>query len=275
MQHRDLPAADSAAVSSLPMIDALPIRGLSIGVGAPKVVVSITSRTADEVAEQAAEIRASPHADMAELRLDHLDSVLCVTQVVELVKTTCAELSPKPLLVTFRSKTEGGEREFSDADYFALYSAIIDGAPIDVIDIEMMKPQTYVAEAIARAHQKGIAVILSNHEFESTPTRSVIVGRLLRQQALGADILKIATMPQSAEDVLTLMSASVEMKNHHARKPLLTMAMGALGIPTRLMGELTGSAFTYASIGSTSAPGQLEAKSVKSVLEIIDHGSHR
>jgi len=100
-----------------------------------------------------------------------------------------------------------------------------------------MKPERQIVDVMSIARRKGVAVILSNHEFKLTPSHEVIVGRLLRQQHLGADILKVATMPLSPTDVITLMSASVEMKTRHARKPLLTMAMGSLGITTRLAGS--------------------------------------
>ena len=253
-------------------VDVLRIKGLEIGTGAPKVVASITGRTRDEVSDQAEAIRESADVDMAEFRLDYLHPELSNAEIVGLVSQVSNALMGKPLLVTFRSKSEGGKRELAEMDYFDLYRAILRGGSADLIDIEMMKPESQVVDVISSARRKGVAVILSNHEFKLTPSQDVIVGRLLRQQLLGADILKMATMPQSPTDVITLMSASVEMKTRHARKPLLTMAMGALGTTTRLAGELTGSALTYASVGSASAPGQLGAKSVKKVLQIIDQG---
>lgn len=252
--------------------DVLRIKGLEIGTGAPKVVASITGKTREEVSDQTVEIKESADVDMAEFRVDYLDPKFSHTEVVALVGRVSTALMGKPLLVTFRSKSEGGQRELVDTDYFELYRAILDSGSADLIDIEMMKPESQIVDVISIARRKGVAVILSNHEFKVTPSQDVIVGRLLRQQLLGADILKIATMPQSPTDVITLMSASVEMKTLHARKPLLTMAMGPLGITTRLAGELTGSALTYASVGSASAPGQLGAKSVNKVLQIIDEG---
>ena len=255
--------------------DILRIKGLEIGTGVPKVVASITGKTRDEVSEHAVEIRESADVDMAEFRLDYLDPELSNAELVELVSGVSVALMGKPLLVTFRSKSEGGKRELADTDYFELYRAILDSGSADLIDIEMMKPEWQIVDVMSIARRKGVAVILSNHEFKLTPSHEVIVGRLLRQQHLGADILKIATMPHSFTDVITLMSASVEMKTRHAQKPLLTMAMGLLGITTRLAGDLTGSALTYASVGSASAPGQLEAVLVKEVMKIIDEGTHR
>lgn len=48
-------------------------------------------------------------------------------------------------------------------------------------------------------------------------------------QELGADISKIAVMPQSTEDVLTLLSATEEMRRCYADRPVLTMSMAGTG----------------------------------------------
>lgn len=48
-------------------------------------------------------------------------------------------------------------------------------------------------------------------------------------QELGADIPKIAVMPQSRKDVLTLLSATEEMASKYADRPIITMSMSATG----------------------------------------------
>ncbi len=76
--------------------------------------------------------------------------------------------------------------------------------------------------------QNGIAALLCNHEFHRTPPQEEIVCRLKQMEDCGADICKIAVMPQSAEDVLTLLSATLEAKRL-AAKPIVTMSMGQTG----------------------------------------------
>ncbi|WP_287814675.1 type I 3-dehydroquinate dehydratase, partial [Pseudomonas sp.] len=157
---------------------------------------------------------------------------------------------------------------------FALYAALLQDAPLDALDVEMMKPQAQVMDIIAKAHARGVAVVLSNHDFTATPAHEVIIQRLRRQQAMGADVLKLAAMPTCAKDVLTLMAATQEMHALYAERPLLTMSMGPLGVTSRLAGQLTGGALTYASVGAPSAPGQLDAEAVRQVLGIIDRGAN-
>ena len=64
-------------------------------------------------------------------------------------------------------------------------------------------------------------------------------------QELGADIPKIAVMPQNKQDVLTLLAATEEMNRNHADRPIITMSMAGTGVVSRLCGEVFGSALTF------------------------------
>ncbi len=57
-------------------------------------------------------------------------------------------------------------------------------------------------------------------------------------QDLGADLPKIAVMPQSPQDVLTLLAATLTMKEKYATRPLITMSMGKSGGVSRVTGRL-------------------------------------
>ena len=119
------------------------------------------------------------------------------------------------------------------------------------------------------AHSAGLKVIASNHDFNTTPPREEIVSRLVKMQEMGADIAKIAVMPQSRRDVITLLSATEEMTSEHARIPVITMSMGKTGVISRICGETFGSAVTFGSAGRSSAPGQLDAEELEKVLSIL------
>jgi len=250
----------------------LRLTGLDIGEGAPKIIASVTGRDIDTIRQQTRALAASDAVDIAELRLDYLPDTLSLQDTVAWVEQVVSDLHGKPLLATFRSAQEGGERALPDDAYARLCMALLEQTRIDLLDIEMMKPQASVQALVGKAHQQDVAVILSNHDFQATPSREVIIERLLRQQALGADILKIAVMPKTPEDVLTLMAASQQV-HRRAHRPLLTMSMGPLGVTSRLSGQLTGAALTYASVGQASAPGQLEASAVREVLDIVQRGA--
>ena len=88
-------------------------------------------------------------------------------------------------------------------------------------------------------------------------------------QELGADIVKMAVMPQSAKDVLELLAATEEMNRLHAKQPIVTMSMSGQGVISRLAGELIGSALTFGSAGKASASGQIDVGELDFILTTI------
>ena len=76
-----------------------------------------------------------------------------------------------------------------------------------------------------------------------------------KMQEMGGDVVKLAVMPETGEDVLRLMAASLDMRERYADRPFVTMSMGPMGAVTRISGGLTGSAITFGTAGEASAPG--------------------
>jgi 3-dehydroquinate dehydratase-1 len=209
---------------------------------------------------------------LAEWRIDYLDIATDGTAMVALGKRIARALDGKPMIVTFRTQAEGGSKPISDADYAALYSTLLHGDFAQLIDVEMFRDPARVAALVAQAHKAGVKVVMSSHDFHATPAREEIIARLLRQDAMGADVLKIAVMPQDAGDVLTLLDATWQVRQRSS-KPLLTMSMGGTGVVSRLAGETFGQALTFGMIGTPSAPGQVEVEQLQSVLQVIHASS--
>ena len=91
---------------------------------------------------------------------------------------------------------------------------------------------------------------------------------LRSMQAFGADIAKIAVMPQNETDVKRLLDVTWEA-SHSLRCSIITMSMGKPGCISRLSGQFFGSAVTFGAVGEGSAPGQVQAADLKKVLEIL------
>lgn len=108
-------------------------------------------------------------------------------------------------------------------------------------------------------------VLASSHHFEGTPSVREMSDALYTMENRGADIVKLAVMPQSGKDVCALLEATMERKEH-SNKPMITMSMGQSGMLSRICGELTGSCVTFASGKQASAPGQIKADELKKVL---------
>lgn len=90
--------------------------------------------------------------------------------------------------------------------------------------------------------------------------------RLLKQESLGADVLKLAVTPRDGTDVARLLMATTKVRQRSDR-PLLTMAMGGMGTISRMAGETFGSNLTFGALGQASAPGQLDAHTLRAALD--------
>ncbi|NUL19933.1 type I 3-dehydroquinate dehydratase, partial [Agrobacterium tumefaciens] len=152
---------------------------------------------------QAQVIANTADADLAEFRIDLLSFASDTKQVIALGHELKKILGNKPMIATIRTKNEGGQLEISDADYGKTYQAYLKNPFMDWLDVEMFRDQKVVSEIVQKTHQKKVLVVMSNHDFQKTPSQDEIEKRLLKQDQMGADVLKIAVMPKSKQDVFT------------------------------------------------------------------------
>lgn len=245
------------------------VRGLTIGTGIPKICVPIVGKTRDEILDQARAIQNLP-ADLVEWRVDYLNDVssLSLLTVLTFLSELRNELGNTPLLFTFRTQREGGEKDISPPAYTELYKTVLASGLIDLLDVELFLGDKVTVPLIEAAHDKGVAVVASNHDFQKTPDKGELLNRLSAMQDLGADILKVAVMPNSTKDLLTLLSATEEAART-LHQPVVTMSMGGKGVLSRVAGEAFGSAITFGAAGETSAPGQLPAETLQKILQSL------
>ena len=246
------------------------VKNCRIGEGRVKIIVPIVGATQQAILAEAATFHDIP-VDVVEWRIDWYEDGCCAQKVIETAALLQQTLGDIPLLCTFRTSKEGGERAIEPQAYAQLLKDVCASGTVDMIDVEIFTGDAIVADVIAAAHAAGVKVIASNHDFHKTPSRSDIVYRLRKMQDMGADIPKIAVMPQSKKDVLTLLAATEEMATDFADRPIITMSMGGLGVISRLVGESMGSAMTFGAASRASAPGQIGVKALDGVLEVIHH----
>ena len=244
------------------------VRGVKIGEGVPKICVPIVGQTKTEILASADSF-GSTVPDVVEWRADWFEGVFDFTQVEHVLKELRRLLGDIPLLFTFRTAKEGGEKSIDAFDYVKLNKRVAASGMADLVDVEVFTGDEVVKDIIAGAHIHGVKVVASNHDFDKTPEKGEIVGRLRRMQELGADIPKIAVMPRTKKDVLTLLAATEEMATEYANGPIITMSMSGTGLISRLCGEVFGSALTFGAVGKASAPGQMDAGELRQVLSLI------
>lgn len=233
-----------------------------------KTIVPITAKTYEQAIAQAKVIAAAPDADLAEFRIDMLTFASDTPQVIKLGHELKQILGNKPMIATIRTKNEGGQLDISDADYAKTYQAYLKKPFMDWLDVEMFRDAAVVKAVVQQAHQQHVLVVMSNHDFHQTPSEDEIVKRLLKQDEMGADILKIAVMPQSKQDVFTLMNATLKV-SQQSKKPLLTMSMGRLGTISRIATANMGGSYSFGMIGQASAPGQIDVTQLKQMLKTV------
>ncbi len=247
------------------------VRNIVIGEGMPKICVPIVGVTREAIFEEAKAITALS-ADVVEWRVDWYEDVFDFAQVEETLKGLREILGEMPILMTFRTSKEGGEKAIEDEAYAELNINAAKTGLVDLVDVEVFTGDEIVKRIIDGAHEEGVKVVASNHDFGKTPEKDDIVGRLRKMQDLGADIPKIAVMPNSKKDVLTLLAATEEMASEYADRPIITMSMAGTGVISRLAGEVFGSALTFGAAAKASAPGQMGVEDLKTVLTLL-HGA--
>ena len=244
------------------------IRNIVLGEGTPKVCVPIVGKTKEEIIDSAKKIN-EVGADIVEFRVDWFDDIFDFGKTEEVLKELRETLGETPILFTFRTSKEGGEKAIESDKYVELNINAAKTGLVDAVDVELYTGDSEVETIVTTAHENGVKVIMSNHDFFKTPSKEEIISRLCAMQEKGADIPKIAVMPQSKKDVLTLLSATNEMAEEHADRPIITMSMAATGVISRLAGEVFGSCLTFGAAKKASAPGQMGVNELKTVLETL------
>jgi 3-dehydroquinate dehydratase I len=245
------------------------VKGITIGEGVPKICVPMVGKTIPELIEEA-EFLKTTDLDVVEWRVDFFEHVEDLEMVREALSEIRSILHDIPLVFTFRSAKEGGEKEISMEYYFELNKVMVEHGQIDIVDVELFNDAEEVKRLVAAAHRHNVFVIISNHDFDKTPSKEEIVSRLRKAQELGGDLPKIAVMPKSAADVLTLLDATNTMNEQYADRPIITMSMAGKGVISRLAGEIFGSALTFGAAKKASAPGQVPVTELRRILSLIN-----
>ncbi|MDO4616006.1 MAG: type I 3-dehydroquinate dehydratase [Lachnospiraceae bacterium] len=240
------------------------LNNTTIGEGSPKIIVPIVGSTREEICSQAREI-ISVKPDLVEWRVDLYEEIFDYEKAEKTLDVLAEILQEIPILFTFRSSLEGGEKYISAEEYHNLNVWAASRQEIAMVDVEGRREDLDGKALVGAIHDAGTPVIVSNHFFHKTPDKEMLERIFSELEDTGADILKLAVMPQNELDVLRLLEVTVEMKEK-TDKPVVTMSMGKLGVLSRISGGLTGSALTFGTVGAASAPGQLPVQELRTIL---------
>lgn len=249
------------------MENLLCIKGKIIGKGKPLVCVPVMESSKEEILRETRRLEEA-HTEMIEWRVDAFESVESPNAIREILNEMKHIIKESILVYTFRSKNQGGCKALSAADIYDIHQVAAESDVVDFIDVEYFEAKNPQKE-IAMLREMGAYVIASHHDFEQTPDTEVIRMLLEQIRESGADVVKLAVMPQNMWDVLHLLEETNRFHENHPDYPLITMSMGAKGGISRVAGEFFGSCVTFGAGGQASAPGQLPIKQLEEILHIL------
>lgn len=191
--------------------------------------------------------------DMVEVRLDLTG--LCGGRWSHL----CAAIRKQgmPVLLTIRAAREGGQWRGSEAERLALYRAGLDS--VSAVDVEIGSRALEVLAPAAR--KRGVKTVGSFHDFGRTPDGIRLGAVEARGRRQGADVVKIATMVQTAGDLARLFALPAR-----AQGPICVLGMGEAGAISRVALPCAGSCLVYGALGKPTAPGQWSCRNLAKEL---------
>ena len=199
----------------------------------------------------------APLADMMEIRLDVMESF----DLKDIL-----EAASKPVMVTYRSKKEGGSGLSPYETRIRYLSRAVElGA--DFVDVEFNMPQIYRQEIFLA--EGSSRLIISAHLSNNTPPREGLEDRVRKMAATGADIVKLVTYAREPEDNLRVLGL-IPL----ARKlgvDIIAFCMGPAGRISRIFTLMMGGFLSFASLeeGQESAAGQIPISEMKKMLEMF------
>lgn len=222
-----------------------------------KICASVTARTTDKLVDMV--LKSEKHgADLIEVRLDFLQEAPDFTHI--------RGLTSLPLIATNRSQREGGLFEGTEESRISyLLAAASEG--FEYIDVEVATP-TIGALSLKLKEESTVKLILSHHDFQTTPSLDGL-NRIFKEEMIaGADVCKIVPTANAAEDNLTCLHFTSQASK---TKDVICFCMGRQGIPSRLFSPLLGGFMTYASVerGKEAASGQLTIEETRRFYELL------
>ena len=209
--------------------------------GRPAVIVPTQAIDAEGLAAECSAAAATGIVDAVEWRIDPLladASGSALTRAEAALRLLPRALTAGlPILVTVRTGFEGGQVEITEDDYAEAVRALIggiaevgvgDGTAADAdavavaaasgipgsgtsgvpvaVDVEIDRADS--DSLIASARESGVPVVASHHNFEATDSADRLLRTFAAMSEAGADVAKVAMMPQEPADVLRLLEAT-------------------------------------------------------------------
>lgn len=222
-----------------------------------KLVVSIMPRTLEE-AQQLDRSRYDG-ADVIEWRADFLDKI----EILTVAPAVFEKFAGREILFTLRTRGEGGQIDLTSEEYLAIIQDIQSIYHPDYIDFEFYSHREVFEQMLEFSN-----LVLSYHNFQETPENMMEI--LSELTSLSPKLVKVSVMAHNEQEVLDLMNYTRGFKTLNPEQDYVTISMGKVGKISRLTADLTGSSWSYASVGEESAPGQIPLENMRRIRELLN-----
>lgn len=243
------------------------IKGVQIGAGRPVICVPVVETEAEKIVAKVRELTGK-QVQMLEWRADCFTDAGEPDQVRAVLERIRPFVQDTVVLFTFRTRKQGGNGCLPEKQILYLNEIAAKSKAVDLIDLEFFEASRPEKE-IRRFQRMGVRVIASHHDFHGTPDDRILHMLLDQMQQGGADVAKLAVMPENSDDVLRLLKATNDMKQKYPSLPVVTMSMGGMGVISRIAGEAFGSCITFGADGAVSAPGQMQMECLAVILDAL------
>jgi len=217
-----------------------------------KICVSVCAETANELIENIK--RAEEFSDVIELRFDCLNPK-------EIHKASVFLVSPKPLLLTYRPKEQGGKQELTRLQRIAFWNTFVNS-----VDDKRKFWIDYEYDLKNKIQKMSNPVtIKSFHDFLGIPGN---LNEIYKNLSAENEVAKIAVQADDITDSLAVWKLLERAKKDN--KQIVPIAMGEAGRWTRILGLANGAPLTYASLdaGKETAAGQITAREMIDVYRV-------
>ena len=183
--------------------------------------------------------------------------------ILQVAPAIFEKFAGREILFTLRTREQGGEIELSGEEYVALIYDINNIYHPDYVDFEYFGHQAEFNQMMDYSN-----LCLSYHNFQETPENMMEI--MSELTSFTPKLVKVSVMAHTEQDVLDLMNYTRGFKTLNPEQEFVTISMGKIGRISRIAADLTGSVWSYASVGVESAPGQISLSSMHKIREILD-----
>lgn len=194
-------------------------------------------------------------ADILEIRLDLLN----ISFIKEILPPILKELN-KPVLFTYRSPKDSSEASNTGLTYSVISDLLLEfNSEKNYLDIELDQDKS-IFDSIVNCRY---TVIYSYHNFSSSISKEEMLKWISKKQSPNC-IYKFAVSPKNTSELELFLN---DLQSISQKFKIIGIAMGEIGVYSRLFGDRFGSFATYGCIGKPRAPGQVDVVTLKKIRQ--------